>query len=63
MRTAVETPNTDPRYSFHLAVVCARLGQLDEARADLQQARAADLEHQLLTEKDRQLLAELEKKL
>ena len=58
-----ETPNPDPRYSFHLAVVYARLGQLDKARAALQQARAADLDHHLLTKKDRQLLAELEKKL
>ena len=38
-------------------------GQLDKARAALQQARAGDLDHQLLTTRDRQLLADLEKKL
>ena len=40
-----------------------QLGQFDEARAALRQARVADLDHQLLTKKDRQLLADLEKKL
>jgi tetratricopeptide (TPR) repeat protein len=63
LQAAVQTPNSDPRFCFHLAVVYGRLGQLDKSRAALQQARDADLEHQLLTKKDRQLLAELEKQL
>ena len=53
----------DPRWFFHLAVAYGRLGQLEKGRAALQQARAGDLEHQLLTKTDRQLLADLEKKL
>jgi Flp pilus assembly protein TadD len=60
---AVQTPSPDPRYWFHLAVVREKLGQLDQARAALQQARAGNLEHQLLTKMDRQLLADLTKKL
>ena len=60
---AAQAPNPDPRYRFHLAVAYGQLGQLDKAKAALQQARAADLEHQLLTKKDRELLAELEKKI
>ena len=63
LQQAVETPSPDPRYYFHLAVACSGLGQLDKGRAALQQARAADLEHQLLTKMDLQLLADLEKKL
>ena len=63
LQAAAQAPNPDPRYCFHLAVACGRLGQLDKARAALQQARAADLEHQLLTKKDRQLLADLERQL
>ena len=63
LQEAAQAPSPDPRYCFHLAVAYGRLGQLDKARAALQQARAADLDHQLLTKTDRQLLAELEKKL
>jgi tetratricopeptide (TPR) repeat protein len=63
LKLATQTPNPDPRYYFHLAVAYGRLGQLDQGRAALQQARAGDLEHQVLTKMDRQLLAELEKKL
>jgi len=63
LQQAAQAPVPDPRYSFHLAVACGRLGQLDQGRAALQKARAGDLDHQLLTKMDRQLLAELEKKL
>jgi tetratricopeptide (TPR) repeat protein len=63
LQAAVQSPSPDPRYGFHLAVACCRLGQLERARTALRQARDADLEHQLLTNKDRQLLADLEKQL
>jgi hypothetical protein len=46
-----------------LAAVHEKLGQLDQARAALQQARAGDLDRQLLTKMDRQLLADLTKRL
>jgi tetratricopeptide (TPR) repeat protein len=61
LQTAAQSPNPDPRYCFHYAVVCAKLGDLDRARKALRQARDSDLDHQLLTKKDRQLLAGLEK--
>jgi tetratricopeptide (TPR) repeat protein len=61
LRSAAHSPNPDPRFCFHYALVCAKLGNLDAARTALRQARAGDLEHQLLTIKDRQLLTELEK--
>ncbi len=63
LQTACDDPNPDPRYLFHLAVVRARLNQLDKARAALRKARDADLEHQVLTKKDLQLLADLERQL
>ncbi len=61
LQAAAQSPNPDPRYCFHYAVVCADLGNLDRARTALKQARDGDLEHQLLTTKDRQLLTKLEK--
>ena len=61
LQAAAQSPNPDPRYCFHYAVVCAKLGKLDLARTALKQARDGDLEHQLLTTKDRQLLEELKK--
>ncbi|MGO9112643.1 MAG: tetratricopeptide repeat protein [Thermoguttaceae bacterium] len=63
LQEAAQSPIPDPRFGFHLAVACGQLGQLDKARAALQQARAADLDHQLLTKADRQLLVKLDKKL
>jgi Tfp pilus assembly protein PilF len=63
LQEATQVPSPDPRWCFHLAVACGRLGQLDKGRAALQQARACDLDHLLLTKTDRQLLADLEKKL
>ncbi|MGA2030684.1 MAG: tetratricopeptide repeat protein [Thermoguttaceae bacterium] len=63
LKEAAGTPHPDPRFSFHLAVAYARRGDLDKARAALQQARRGDLDHQFLTAMDRQLLADLEKKL
>jgi tetratricopeptide (TPR) repeat protein len=63
LQEATQVPSPDPRWCFHLAVACGRLGQLDKGRAALQQARAGDLDHLLLTKTDRQLLADLEKKL
>jgi tetratricopeptide (TPR) repeat protein len=63
LKAAAQSPNPDPRYCFHYAVVCAKLGDLDRARKALRQARDGDLEHQLLTKKDRQLLTELDKQL
>jgi len=62
LQEAAQAPIPDPRLFFHLAVVCGKLGQLDQARAAFQQARSADLDHQLLTKTDRQLLADLEKR-
>ncbi len=63
LKAAAHVPSPDPRYCFHLAVAYGQLGQFDEGRVALRQARVADLDHQLLTKKDRQLLADLEKKL
>ncbi len=63
LEEAVQTPSPDPRCWLHLAVVREKLGQLDQARAALKQARAGDLERQLLTKMDRQLLADLAKRL
>lgn len=63
LEEAVRDPSPDPRWWLHLAVVRERSGQLDQARAALQKARAGDLEHQLLTKMDRQLLADLAKRL
>jgi Flp pilus assembly protein TadD len=63
LQEATRLPSPDPRYYFHLAVAYGRLEQLDKARAALQQALAADLDHQLLTKADRQLRTDLEKKL
>ena len=63
LKEAASAPHPDPRWSFHLAVAYVRLGELDKARVALEQARAGDLDHQLLTKMDRQLLADLEKKL
>jgi Flp pilus assembly protein TadD len=63
LQQAAQSPAADPRFFFHLAVAYGELGQLEQARAALQQARDGDLDHQLLTKTDRQLLADLEKKL
>jgi tetratricopeptide (TPR) repeat protein len=63
LEEAVRAPSPDPRYWLHLAAVHEKLGQLDQARAALQQARAGDLDRQLLTKMDRQLLADLTKRL
>jgi len=63
LQQAAQSPGADPRFYFHLAVAYGELGQLEQARAALQQARDGDLDHQLLTKTDRQLLADLEKKL
>ena len=61
LQAAAQSPNPDPRYFFHYAVVCAKLGNLDRARTALKQAVGGEVEHQLLTPKDRQLLVELRK--
>jgi cellulose synthase operon protein C len=63
LQAAADAPNSDPRFGFHLAAACWKLGQLDRAREALRRSREADLEHQLLTNRDRQLLADLEKHL
>jgi tetratricopeptide (TPR) repeat protein len=62
LKQAASAPRPDPRSSFHLAIAYARLGDTEKARAALKQARAGDLDHQLLTKMDRQQLADLEKK-
>ena len=63
LQSACDYPRPDPRFLFHLAAACARLDQLDRARAALRKARDADLERQVLTKKDRQLLADLDRQL
>jgi tetratricopeptide (TPR) repeat protein len=63
LEEAIQAPILDPRWQFHLAVVCGQLGELERARAALKLARSGNLDRQLLTKVDRRLLADLEKKL
>jgi cellulose synthase operon protein C len=62
LEEAAATPQSDPRYHFHLAVACDRAGEPAKARAALGTARKGNLTGCVLTPSDRQMLEELEKK-
>ncbi|MHB8956950.1 MAG: tetratricopeptide repeat protein [Pirellulaceae bacterium] len=52
-------PAADPRFFFHLAAACHRLGETEKARQAFEHARANQLERQILTPSDQELLAGL----
>jgi tetratricopeptide (TPR) repeat protein len=62
LQEAAATPQSDPRYHFHLAVAYDRSGEAKKARDALETARKGNLTRQVLTQSDRQMLADLEKK-
>jgi tetratricopeptide (TPR) repeat protein len=53
----------DPRYRFHLAVACFRMGDEPRARQAFKDSKEAMLTQQVLTRMDRKMLAELDRKL
>jgi cytochrome c-type biogenesis protein CcmH/NrfG len=53
----------DPRYRFHLAVACFRMGDAARARKAFKDSKDALLTQQVLTRMDRKLFLELERKL
>jgi tetratricopeptide (TPR) repeat protein len=61
LRAAANGMISDPRHNFHLAVAYRDLGQLDEARDELKQALADDLEAKVLTQRDREFLTDLKR--
>lgn len=63
LSAAAATPNSDPRFHFHLALGYFRAGDVDNARGALRTARHRQLTRQVLTETDERLLAELDAKL
>jgi tetratricopeptide (TPR) repeat protein len=62
LQEAAATPQSDPRFHFHLAVACDRVGNVEKARTALKTACQGELTGQVLTPTDRQMLAELQKK-
>jgi len=56
----VPNARSDPRYQFHLAAVCLKLGDTRSAAEALKRARAGGLADEVLTEADRRLLTQLE---
>ncbi len=50
---------TDPRFFFHLAAACHRLGDAVKARENFQHAQKNQLDRQVLTPADQALLSEL----
>jgi predicted Zn-dependent protease len=60
LETAANSPNSDPRFHFHLALALQKKNDLSSARERLAEARRLKLESQVLTEADSKLLRELE---
>ncbi|MHB8974107.1 MAG: tetratricopeptide repeat protein [Pirellulaceae bacterium] len=61
LEAATWDPTADPRFFFHLAAACHRLGETEPARKAFEHAKANQLERQILTPSDQALLAELQK--
>lgn len=59
LRAAVEGPEADPRYRFHLALAYKDLKDLEQARNELEKALEQNLEKQILTPTEQKLLTEL----
>jgi len=63
LEAATWNPQTDPRFFFHKAAACLRLGETEQARQAFEHAQSNQLERELLTPADQTLLAELHKSL
>jgi tetratricopeptide (TPR) repeat protein len=63
LEPAVNSPSTDPRFKFHLALAYQGAGRKDDARTQLEQALQGQVHTQILTLKERKLLNELRSEL
>jgi tetratricopeptide (TPR) repeat protein len=59
LKAAVDGPDSDPRYRFHLALAYKDLQEIDKARSELQVALQQDLDKQFLTTTEQKKLSEL----
>jgi tetratricopeptide (TPR) repeat protein len=62
LQEAAATPHSDPRYYFHYAVACDRVGDAAKARIAMEMARQGYLLQQVLTPSDRKLLLKMDEK-
>ncbi|NQU20244.1 MAG: tetratricopeptide repeat protein [Candidatus Nealsonbacteria bacterium] len=63
LETAVNSPDLDPRYFFHLAVAYQRVGNTDKAREALKKAQDDGLARQILTDRDQEMIDKLKETL
>jgi cellulose synthase operon protein C len=60
---ACAAPQADPRFYFHWAVACQRVGNIGKAHEVFERAREKNFERQILTPGDKKLLSALEQQL
>lgn len=59
LKAAVDGPDADPRYRFHLALAYKDVNEIEKARSELEQALEKNLDKQILTPTEQNMLSEL----
>jgi tetratricopeptide (TPR) repeat protein len=59
LKAAVDGPDADPRYRFHLALAYKDVNEIEKARSELEQALQKNLDKQILTPTEQNMLSEL----